>query len=214
MAYRGVVLATGQTYHVFNRSVQDIPIFKGAKNASLFLEATEYYLQVKPPVRFSFYRRAKEKYPIDLQRKIVNLFTYCVMPTHFHFLVRQEEEKGIRKFIQRLTNSYAHYFSIKYKNRGPVFEGNFKAVRVENDEQLIHLSRYIHLNPVTAYLAEQSEDYPFSSYHDYLRGKNTAMLDVDLVLSFFKSPKDYQKFVLAQKDYQRELDRIKDLLLE
>lgn len=207
-------MAEGQTYHIYNRSVQDIPIFQKARDVGVFQEAIEYYLQGKPLVRFSFYRRERKKYPIDLKDKVATFFAYSILPTHFHFLLRQEKKEGIRKFIQRLTNSYAHYFSIKYKNRGPVFEGNFKAVRVENDKQLIHLSRYIHLNPVTAYLVERPEDHPYSSYHDYLKGKNTPFLDVNFVLSFFKSLKDYQKFVMDQKDYQRELDRIKHLIAD
>ena len=207
-------MATGQIYHIFNRSVQEIPIFAKARDFNIFLETAAYYLQPKPPVRFSFYRRNKKKYSINLNEKLVTVFTYCLMSNHFHFLLRQEKKEGIRKFIQRLTNSYAHYFSIKYKNRGPVFEGNFKAVRVESDEQLVHLSRYIHLNVVTAYLVERPEDYSYSSYQDYLKGKNTPFLDVEFILSHFKSPKDYEKFVLAQKDYQRELDRIRYLLLE
>ena len=214
MALRKIILVEGEIYHIFNRSIQEIPIFKSKRDFNLFLEATQFYLQPKPPVKFSVYRRQRKKYAINLDKKIVTIFAYCFMPNHFHFLLRQEEKKGIQKFVQRLSNSYAHYFSIKYENRGPVFEGNFKAVRVENDEQLVHLSRYIHLNPVTAYLTERPEEYFNSSYRAYLKGANLPFLEVEFILSHFSSPGDYEKFVLAQKGYQRELGQIKHLLFE
>jgi len=168
MALRKTILATDEVYHVFNRSVRNIPIFRGKRDYYLFIETVEYYLQPKPPTRFAIYRIQKNKYPLDLKKKVVTIANFCLMPTHFHFTLKQEETNGIRQFIQRVSNSFAHYFNLKYHTRGPVFEGNFKAVRVENDEQLLHLSRYIHLNPVTAYLVENPEDYLFSSYLTYL----------------------------------------------
>ena len=214
MGARKTILATGETYHIFNHSVQGIPIFRGQRECNLFLEAMKFYLQPKPPTRFSIYRVSRDRFPIKLDSKLVTIINFCLMPNHFHFTLRQEMGKGIRRFIQRLTNSFAHYFSVKYKNKGPVFEGNFKAVHVETDEQLIHLSRYIHLNPVTSYLVEEIQDYPYSSYKMHLDKKLSEFVDPSLVLSHFSSSKKYQKFVLDQKDYQRTLGKIKHLSLE
>lgn len=136
------------------------------------------------------------------------------MPNHFHFMLRQEKENGIKQFIQRLSNSFAHYFSIKYKQRGHVFEGNFKAVRVETDGQFIHLSRYIHLNPVTAYIVEDPKDYPYSSYNTYVGNGGFTFVDPKPILAQFPSSKKYEEFVLNQKDYQRSVQEIKYLALE
>lgn len=213
MALRKTILANGQIYHIFNRSVRSLPIFKGKKDYSLFLETMQYYLQSDPPLRFALYRVQKNKYPINLQSKIVTVINYCFMPTHFHFTLKQEQEDGIRQFIQRLTNSFAHYYNIKYKSKGPVFEGNFKAVRVVTDEQLIHLSRYIHLNPVTNYLVEKPEEYPYSSYLIYIGKEKSTIIDPSLILDKI-SKENYQKFVLDQIDYQRKLDLIKHLIKE
>lgn len=214
MALRKHPLITGEIYHVFNRSVQGIPILKGHRECNIFLKAVKYYLQVKPPVKFSVYRTSPNGFPLDFKNKVVTIFNYCLMPNHFHFILRQEHENGIRQFIQRISNSFAHYFAIKYKNRGPLFEGNFKAVRLENDEQLIHLSRYIHLNPVTAFLCENPKDFFYSSYNIFLEQGLSDLIDPRPILSLFPSPKKYQEFVLAQKDYQRELEKIKHLILE
>lgn len=91
----------------------------------------------------------------------------------------------------------------------------FKAVRIESDEQLLHISRYIHLNPVTSYLVkiETLLEYPWSSFKDYL-GENASMVARDKVLGHFRSKEDYKRFVFDQASYQRELERIKHLTLE
>ena len=188
MALRKTILANGEIYHALNRSVQGIPILRGKRECEIFLEAVRYYLQPEPPIKFSLYRTSKNRAPINLDRKLVTILNYCLMPNHFHFTLRQEEDNGIKKFFQRLSNSFAHYFNVKYKNRGPVFEGNFKVVRVENDEQLIHLSRYIHLNPVTTYLVEHPIDYDYSSYRIYMGNEMSDIINPSVVLNNFSSP--------------------------
>lgn len=147
MAHRKTILVNKEIYHIFNHSVQGMPIFRGKRECSLFLDAIRFYLSQKPPTKFSLYRVSREKFPFKIENKLVSVINYCLMPNHFHFTLQQEQENGIRKFIQRLLTSFAHYFNVKYKQRGPVFEGNFKAVRVEDNEQLIHLSRYSILIP-------------------------------------------------------------------
>lgn len=214
MASRKINLITGEVYHVLNRAVQGIPIFKGSREYDLFFEAMIYYLQIKPRSKFSLYRLSRDKTSLDFHQKLVTMVNYCLMPNHFHLTLRQEVDNGIRIFIQKLTNSFSHYFNIKYKNKGPLFEGRFKVVRIEDNEQLIHLSRYIHLNPITAYLVEKPEDYRYSSYRIYLKKDKNIFIDPSLVLSQFPSIKKYEEFVLDQKEYQRVLDKIKHLTLE
>ena len=213
MPLRKTILATGEIYHVFNRSVQGIPIFRGKTEYETFKETIRFYLQPEPPTKFSIYRMHSSRYKIKLTRKLVTIINFCLMPNHFHFTLRQEEENGIRNFIQRISNSFAHYFALKYQNSGPVFEGNFKAIRVENNEQLLHLSRYIHLNPVSAYLVENPRDYPYSSYSTYLGMEKEDFVEPAIILEQFTSPWQYEKFVLDQKDYQRSLEVIKRLTL-
>ncbi|MBM3209537.1 hypothetical protein FJZ40_04580 [Candidatus Shapirobacteria bacterium] len=214
MAARNLILATGETYHVLNHSVGETPIFKGERECSLFLEAMKFYLQPSPIVRFSKYRLNRARYPINLSEKLVTILNYCLMPSHFHFTLRQEKDNGIKQFTQRLSSSFAHYFNLKHKNKGHLFATNFKAVRIENDNQLLHLSRYIHLNPVTAYLMNSPMDYPYSSYRIYLGKDKSEIIDPQLVLDQVGSSEKYEEFTLSQIDYQRSLQQIKHLLLE
>lgn len=135
------------------------------------------------------------------------------MPTHFHFTLKQDLEGGIKDFIRRLTVSYAHYFNKKYDTSGSVFTGNFKARRVEDEDQLLHLSRYIHLNPVTSYLVEKPENFLYSSYRAFIGQENLEFIDPSMVLGDTK-PESYQKFVLDQIDYQRRLKEIEHVIME
>lgn len=208
-------MATGEVYHILNRSVQKLPIFQGKRECNFFLEAMEYYLQVEPPVKLSLYKTNKDKFNIKKDDNfLVSVIAYCLMPNHFHLILKQLAEEGIKKYIQRLTNSFAHYYSKKYESSGHLFEGNFKAVHVGSDEQLWHLSRYLHLNPVSGYLAENPEDYLFSSYGIYLGEKKSNFVDPSLVMENFSSPGKYKSFVEDRKDYQRVLEEIKRLTLE
>lgn len=146
----------------------------------------------------------------DLQ---VEIIAYCLMSNHFHILLKQLKTHGIVKFMAKFTNSYTKYFNSKHNRVGPLFQGIFKAVHVEDDEQLIHLSRYIHLNPVVGFVIEKEklEDYPWSSNVQYLGLNQSAITNNKEILGFFKSQSDYKQFVQDQADYSIKLKTIKHL---
>lgn len=214
MALRKTILAEGEIYHVLNRGVEKKIIFPNAWEYRRFTQVMTYYQIKNPPVRFSKYILNKDRYIIKEDRKIVEMFAYCLMPTHFHFILKQLSKDGIFLYMKKLLDSYARYFNLRHSRKGPLFEGNFKAIRVENDEQLIHLSRYIHLNPITDFLVEDLKKYPYSSYLEYLNLAKTKITNKKFILSHFRNPKKYEEFVLSRVDYQRELKKIQKLLLE
>ncbi len=211
MPRRKLYFETGSFYHIFNRSIYHQPILEKERDIITFLRLMEYYSQTKPPVRFSYYRNNSNKYLIDLSNRLVTVISYCLMPTHFHLTLKQEKENGIQIYLRKMLNSYSHYFNKKYRYSGTLFEGTFKAVEVKTDEQLIHLSRYHHLNPVTSHIVNHPKDYKYSSYMVYM-GEKSKIVDPSYVLSHFSSVKAYEKFVLDRKEYQRELEMIKHLL--
>lgn len=222
MSIRKTPIVSGEVYHVFNRSVGQQPIFLSSRDYLRAIDVFKFYLYEKPPIRFSFYNRLPENQKVKFYEEllkikphIVEIFCFCLMPNHFHFLLRGLTENGIRLFISNFQNSFAKYFNTKHKRTGTLFQQNFKAVRIESDEQLVHVSRYIHLNPVTSYLieAEDLENYLWSSYPNYL-GDESSYIFKNLVLDQFKSVESYKKFVLDQVDYQRKLNEIKHLMLE
>ena len=211
MPSRSVPFVNEEYYHIFNRGVAKMPIFNNAFDYKHFINTFLYYQVEGPKPRFSFFR----KKPIALKNnvKIVDIICYCLMPNHFHFLLRQKKEDGITEFVGKISNSYTRYFNVKNKRIGPLLQGEFKSVYVESNEQVLHLSRYIHLNPLIGYVAKELNEYRWSSYPEYL-GLTDEICSKDEVLGQFKSVKDYEKFVLDQVDYARVLDFIKHKLLE
>lgn len=205
-------LVNGEYYHIFNRGVDKMNIFKNSYNFQRFLKTVLYYQVLGPKPRFSLF--APTNNLLDKSKQIVEIIVFCLMPNHFHFLIKQLTDGGITEFISKLSNSYTKYFNIKYKRVGPLLQGEFKSVLVESNEQLLHLSRYIHLNPLVSGLVKDLKDYPWSSYPEYIESSAQRICAKEIILNQFKSPKDYQRFVLDQADYGRELEIIKHQLIE
>lgn len=222
--YRKTVFAPGQIYHVFNRSIAKQPIFHNTRDYQRALDTLIFYSYSNPIVRFSHYNRLssdkKSEFMKNLRdgdRKRIELLAFCLMPNHIHFLIKEVTENGISTFMSNLQNSYAKYFNQKTVRTGSLFQTMFKAVRIETDEQLVHVARYIHLNPVTAYILKdinQLKGYLWSSFIDYIGLRNLDILNKDLVLGYFSSIEQFISFTNDQIDYQRELDQIKHLTLE
>jgi putative transposase len=150
-------------------------------------------------------------------KSLVEILSFCLMPNHFHFILKQTEDEGISSFISKLTNSYTRYFNTKHKRNGHLFQGKFKAIRVETEEQLLHLSRYIHLNPLTSHLIKGVaglKQYPHSSFPEYIEEAESGLCKKEYILETFANATAYKKFVLNQADYQKELEYIKHLVLE
>lgn len=211
MPYRAVTFINEGFYHIYNRGVEKRIIFEVEPDYQRFLEVLRYYQLGGPKPRFSTFKRFNQ----DLSKNplIVEIVCFCLMPNHFHLLIRQLKTGGVQEFISKVSNSYTKYFNTKYKRVGPLFQAEFKAVSIESEEQLLHLSRYIHLNPYVAQIAENIENYPYSSFPEYLREKG-GFCNTKPILDFFSSQGHYEEFVRDQKEYAKELASIKHLLQE
>jgi putative transposase len=213
MPYRIIPFINGEIYHIYNRGVAKLPIFSEKRDYRRLLDTLHYYKHQDPKPQFSQIKRFKD-FEIEVNPKIVEILCYCLMPNHYHILIRQLENNGIPEFISKITNSYTKFFNIKYERVGPLLQGQFKAVRIEATEQLMHVSRYIHLNPTTSFLVKDLENYEWSSYLNYIGLKEDNVCEKDFISSLFKSPEEYKQFVLDQKDYAQKLHLIKHLSFE
>lgn len=224
MPRRPTPLITGEIYHVFNRSVAKQPIFITNRDYQRAMETINFYRFSNLPLSFSHYERLAQKIKTVVlesiqttDRKQISILAYCLMPNHFHFQIEQLIGSGIHNFLRNLQNSYAKYFNTKRDRSGALFQSMFKAVRIESDEQLVHVNRYIHLNPLTSYVIREPkelEKYPWCSFKEYLENDTNNIVDKEKVLSYFKSPTDFKKFTFDQVDYQRHLENIKHLAPE
>ena len=185
-------------YHVYNRGVEKRIVFQDKQDYLVFLHYLKKYLT--PPQENEV--RPQSIANLHLQ---VELLAYCLMPNHFHLLIRQMPPTALTTFMRCLMNSYTKYFNTKYVRVGPLFQGKFKAVLVENDQYLLHLSRYIHLNPMRSDLISRNSliEYPYSSYAEYLGIRQTVWIKSESVLEYFKDAKktfftnmlSYQSFI-------------------
>ncbi len=213
MPYRTTPLVTDQIYHIFNRGVAKLPIFTDKRDYNRFLQTIYYYQFQGPKPKFSQLSRFKD-FKFEKNKKIVEIFCYCLMPNHYHFLIRQLLENGISEFINKISNSYTKYFNTKHNRVGPLLQGQFKAVRIEHEEQLIHISRYIHLNPIVSFLIKDLREYQWSSYMNYIGMRTDQICTREFILSMFKTHQKYEQFVLDQVEYGQSLERIKHLVID
>lgn len=217
-------LVNNEIYHIFNRGIASQPTFIDKRDYQRAMDTIFYYQNVNLPVKYSRFLSLSLEERNDILEKLrnqkeflVEIIALCLMPNHFHLLIRQLIDNGISHFVSNFTNSYTRFFNTKRERTGPIFEGKFKSVRIETEEQLLHVSRYIHLNPYTAFILKKMEDlenYSYSSFNEYVKNSTPAFYAKDIVLSNFKSREAYKQFVFDQASYQRTLNRIKHLLLE
>lgn len=212
MPVRTLPFVNGEYYHVFNRGVAKIPIYYSPKDYNRFIESMVYYQLEGPKPRFSLFN--SKNTILNPTNKIIDFISYCLMPNHFHFLVQQTKKGGVSEFVSKLTNSYTKYFNTKNRRLGHLFQGMFKAVHIETNEQLLHVSRYVHLNPVTNYVAKDLDSYPWSSFHEYTANSQINICSKSIILEQFKSRENYKSFILDQEDYAKKLEIIKHQLLD
>ncbi|MBU1159827.1 transposase [Patescibacteria group bacterium] len=200
-------IAPGEYYHIFNRGNNKQNIFREEKDWArlLFL-----ILHLQSPVviynisnivsnfiRHRVFNNSKKTLKNILDNRTVELISFAQMPNHFHLIVKEIHEGGISQYLQRIQDAYTKYFNIKYGSSGHLFQGPFKAVRIKNNEQLLHLSAYIHRNPREIKQWYKKEHlYIWSSYQDYISDNRwDDLLKNDIILGQFKTPNQYNDFV-------------------
>lgn len=202
-------VAPGEYYHIFNRGSNRGAIFTDKAERQRFLFNLLY---LQSPVSFRNVNRvsgnydAAEGFPVSpetteeiLKKRYVELTAFCLMPNHFHLLVKETEEGGIARYMHRVAVGYAKYFAEKHEQSGHVFQGPYKAVQVEDDKQLLYLSAYIHRNPhELADWKGREFEYPWSSLQDFTQGNRWGGLIVpDIIVEQFEQTKtsNYADFV-------------------
>ena len=176
MPYRKIPLAPHNYYHIYNR---------GNNRQKIFFEEDNYYFLL---------RRIRENI-IDFS----DVLAYCLMPNHYHLLVKIIDEEGFIKGIKKTFISYTKAINKRYNRSGHLFEGRYQYKFVPEDNYLLHLSRYIHLNPVRSKLTNNPANWPYSSYCEYIGKRKIDFIKPEIVLLQIKN---YQKFVYSFQDEQ------------
>lgn len=217
MPYYGVKpqFEIGSVYHLYNRGVAKQSIFLGSEDRERFLLTAAYYIEAAPigklanlPMEQRFFLDAT-----PATQPLIDVIAYCLMPNHFHLLVRQIRDNGVSTFMRRALNSYTRAFNARHRRVGPVFQGVYQAVGIESNEHALHVSRYIHLNPFVAKLVDVPS-YRWSSYDQTLTAQDSRLCQASYLVELAGSGKRYQEFVRDYVSYARDLAAYKDGLID
>jgi putative transposase len=184
-------------YHVYARGLCKQQIFVDQSDYVFFINLFSRYLSAG--------ERKSPSGPYPHYHNQVELLCYCLMPNHFHLLLYQKDEKAMSNLMRSVMTSYSRYFNKMRKRTGPLFESRYKAVRIDAQNQLEHVSRYIHLNP------RYWKRYPHSSIAWYRHGEEPEWLKTDRILGLFKSRNDYVYFL---EDYENIRNMLKEIRRE
>lgn len=206
----------GEYYHLYNRGVDKRIIFKTSSDYERFLMLL-YISNTLESLRLdnilsSGRKKFKDIFSIDRGNPLISIGVWCLMPNHFHLIVRQEADGGISKFMKKIGTGYSMYFNKKYKRQGALFGGVFKSKLAESDDRyLLHLFGYIHLNPLETQfpnweknigkskkdMANFLESYRYSSYSEY-RGKKrleSSILRAEVFPRYFENTEKFKGFI-------------------
>lgn len=203
-------------YHIYNRGANKQEIYNNPQDYAVFLKYLKEGLSppTKPDELKTFEVNIKGTTFISPKRQPKNFFgeidliAYVLMPNHFHLLIKQNKSESMEAFMRSVATRYSMYFNKAHNRVGTLFQSVYKAVLIENENYLLHLSRYIHLNP--------KENFPnlisaYSSYADYIGDKHTPWVNPMPVLNFFNNPvnpefkkvNNYHDFVEKYEDNNR-----------
>ena len=163
----------GNYYHFYNR---------GAHKLSIFRDEDNYQYVI---------RKIKE----HSRNLNITVIPYCLLPNHYHFLLRQDGEFAARLLPQYVFNSYSKAYNKRYAHSGTIFEGSYKAKEIKIESHLLHLCRYIHANPVIHSIISEIDVWPFSNYLHWVGLRGGTLLDEKFIDAYFPTRWEYVKFV-------------------
>lgn len=215
--------APGEYYHIYNRTLFNIPVFKDAKNCARLMQAFLLANSTKSSQAFEYIRNNSKPTTVvglidkalEIARngeKLVDVLCYAIMPNHYHILLKENIENGITNFVHRCNISVAKYINTKTERRGPLFESLFKSKHIAKNDYLLHLSLYIHLNPLDFLVGKQWREhkiknwnqnrnklinYPYSSLKNFLDAtyENKIISGTEIITEQFKDAKEYESFL-------------------
>ena len=209
--------STEQFYHIYNR---------GVDKREVFLDKWDYVRFLKSLREFNndsiyeqrVYARNRELMGLSPEASglspLVEFITYCLNPNHFHFLLKQLRDNGIRIFMHKLGTGYTCYFNQKYNRSGSLFQGPFKAIHIKSDSYLLWLSGYINGNAEIHKIAK-AENWIWGSYLDYTGKRRGMLCNKNIILSQFETIEEYRDLVnIIIKESSQGKEELKKYLPE
>src|SRR5574344_1985556 len=172
MGLRKTSLATNEIYHIYNRGVDKRDVFLSKEDIFHFFNGLKEFNRLEPIG--SLYENNFKKNKASLggsTYKLVEIVAYCINPNHFHLILKQNTDKGIEKFMQKLGTSYTMYFNNKNNRNGALFQGRFKSKHIDTNEYILYLSAYVNLND-KIHNIEDKKNIVSTSFREYTEDIN------------------------------------------
>lgn len=221
---RKTQFANGEYYHIYNRGVDKRTVFQDENDFMRFyislilLNSKQYGLmedwrdfrRLHPRAQLSDFLKQHSK-----GEKIVEIVSYCLNPNHYHLLLRQKKEDGIKKYMHKLSTSYTNYFNAKYDRSGSLFQGRFKSSRIKSTGKLLYMSFYVSCNSEVHGIA-LARSYPWCSYGEYASNISKSKLcgGKKIIIEHFRNTDDFKNFAKENVMYIKERKEDKKLFLE
>lgn len=205
-------MSDGELYHVFNRGVEKRQVFMDQSDYQRFFQSMAEFNSTE--TIGSIYENSFRKKPSlgGEASKLVNIVCYCLNPNHFHLILEQASERGIEKFMHRLSTGYTGYFNKKHQRSGVLFQGPFKSVHISSNEQLLHVSAYVNFNFKVHQLGGEASKY-WSSWDEYVGKSKSNFCEKNKVLGQFKNKAEYKEFtekalveIVRRKEFLKDLE--------
>jgi len=224
---RKTQFANEERYHICNRGVDKRDIFMDRSDYERFLicmdlvndtrigvtEDWRNFIKSNPGAKLSDFRELSSgKAGKDIERLVKYNF-FCLNPNHYHLTLEQLMEKGVEKFMHKLSTSYTNYFNTKYNRSGSLFQGPFKSVHINTNEYFLYLSAYVNKNHLI-HGYKEGDDWPYSSLFDYLGKRGGTFCDTSPVMDQFSGIKEYEDFIKSNALYMKEKKETEKYLLE
>lgn len=220
MPSRYDVFYNGGIYHIYNKTINSRRIFSD-EICQEFINIFCYYRsELSSKLRYSLFKQLpkdiyKSRWEEIFYHKsfMVDILSFCLLPNHYHFLIKQLKEKGVIRFMSNISNSLTRYYNIKNQRKGPLFLPQFRSKKILGQEHLIYVSRYVHTNCYAHGVVKNPEDifdYPYSSIRSYTSSTNTRKINTDKVIfSFANNLQKYKQFILKNAEDQKMREFVK-----
>lgn len=191
---------TGEYYHIYNRGADKRDIFCDEKDFSRFLRSMKEFNGIEPVG--SLYLKSKQERSesgptafraVGPLKPLVEIVSYCLIPNHYHFILKQQQDCGISEFIKRLAGGYTWYFNNRYNRSGVLFQGKFKSIRVKSYSHLLKLMVYVNCNYEIHGLGK-AESWIWSSFPDVIGKRCGTLCNFDIIREEFGKPEDFKNF--------------------
>ncbi len=216
---RKIQFQTDQYYHIYNRGVDKRNIFLDNKDYIRFLTGMKEFNRTES---IGSLRDLTEAKLLEASRSLasvspsplVKIIAYCINPNHYHLLLKQIVDRGIEKFLHKIGTGYTKYFNTKHNRSGSLFQGPFQAIHITTNNYLLQLSCYINGNSEIHKIAK-AENYPWSSYQDYLGKKGGKLCAKETILKQFEDVNEYKNLTedIIKDSFERK-EEIRGYLLE